>query len=394
MTEPVRLNLGAGQTVIDGFTPVEIADGKPAYPLPYADNSVDEIRASHILEHFPHGQSVHVVQDWARALKPGGTLRLAVPDFDQIIAGYLRGSDWPIEGFLMGGQKDRYDCHYSIWNRDKLTAALEAAGLVNIREWTSELKDCAALPCSLNLAGDKPTAAAPKPTTGTFHVEAVMSMPRLAFTDNYMATFRALASRKINLRMHTGAFWGQCLTKAIKEALADGADAVLTLDYDTVFTGAEVDVLVDLMQRNPEVDAIAALQSARCWDAPLMTIKGADGKNVSSLPADTFRPELTRVNTAHFGLTLLRGSMLRALPEPWFMGQPNPKTGQWDEARVDDDIYFWRKLEAAGRTACIANRAVIGHLEHMVMWPGRDFHKIYQHASDFWKTGRPGETWQ
>ena len=45
----LRLNIGAGSVAIDGYTPVDRSVGKEAFPLDYEDDSVDEIRASHIL---------------------------------------------------------------------------------------------------------------------------------------------------------------------------------------------------------------------------------------------------------------------------------------------------------------------------------------------------------
>ena len=59
--------------------------------MPYADESVDEIRASHVLEHFPQAQLPAVIADWVRALTKGGKLKIAVPDFAKIAEGYLKG---------------------------------------------------------------------------------------------------------------------------------------------------------------------------------------------------------------------------------------------------------------------------------------------------------------
>ena len=80
--DSVRLNLGSGRTPIPGWTNVDIKAGGSAYPLTqYADGSVDEIRASHILEHFSHHEVALVLREWVRVLKRGGKLYIAVPDF-------------------------------------------------------------------------------------------------------------------------------------------------------------------------------------------------------------------------------------------------------------------------------------------------------------------------
>ena len=88
--EKVKLNLGGGEVEIPGYVNIDRKNGQEAYPLEYADESVDEIRASHLLEHFPHSKSVEVVREWARVLKPGGILKVAVPNFDYIIENYVQ----------------------------------------------------------------------------------------------------------------------------------------------------------------------------------------------------------------------------------------------------------------------------------------------------------------
>ena len=61
---PLRLNLGNNGWDIPGFIGVDRKDGKEAYPLDYPDNSVDEIRASHIIEHFGHTGAQLALNDW------------------------------------------------------------------------------------------------------------------------------------------------------------------------------------------------------------------------------------------------------------------------------------------------------------------------------------------
>lgn len=48
-------------------------------PLPYADNSVDAIRAEHIAEHTNSVGLIAFLDSCYRILKPGGTLRICVP---------------------------------------------------------------------------------------------------------------------------------------------------------------------------------------------------------------------------------------------------------------------------------------------------------------------------
>jgi len=386
----LKLNLGAGAQHLEGFTAVEIKNDQGAFPLGYPDASAAEIRASHILEHFSHRNTADVLKDWVRVLKPGGRIRVAVPDFDHIVDGYKSGSEEPIEAYLMGGHTDNHDVHLAMFNREKLGSLMADAGLVDIRPWTSGNGDCASLPVSLNLEGTKPESPVQKPQTTlpVLKVGAAMSVPRLGFMDNFFCAFQSLLPLKIGLRKHTGAFWGQCLERCFGYVLEDGVDAVLAIDYDTLFTGADVLELIRLMREHPAADAIAALQASRSKPTPLITMRDDDGKKICAIDRRVFDPDITRVATAHFGLTLIRASSLKEMPHPWFKGEPGP-TGEWDADRIDEDIWFWKQWEKHGKSLFQANRVVIGHAELMVRWPDVNCETIYQHPSEFFDKGKP-----
>lgn len=384
----LKLDLGAGSVSPPGFTPLGNVNGTAIYPLPHGDGTVDAIRASHVLEHFSHREIGAVIADWVRTLKPGGTIRIAVPDFARIAEGYLAGAQMPTEGYLMGGQVDAADFHKALFDESSLRRALASAGLVLIRPWASELDDCAALPISLNLEGTKPH-------TAEISTSAVISLPRVTWTNNAMCWVEGLAPLGVKVRCYTGAFWGQCLERAIEEALAtDESDLIMTLDYDTVFSRRDASTLIQLMMAHPEADAIAPIQAHRGKALPLFTMRSDDGSgNASKVPMTTFGGDLTKVATAHFGLTVMRAAKLRALSKPWFHDQPSP-VGDWNEGRVDADIGFWRKWEEAGNSLYLANRVPVGHIEVMVRWPGSDLQAIYQPCDEWRKDGAPAEVWK
>jgi SAM-dependent methyltransferase len=268
----IKLDLGAGDVSPDGFIPLGNVNGSSIFPLPHADGSVSVIRASHVLEHFPHGQIVEVLNDWVRALKPGGELRIAVPNFEWIAENYVAGQPINTQGYAMGGQIDEADFHKAIFDKSSLTRQLAGAGLMLIREWKI---GTAGLRCAAGFAEPVRNETAP---VRDQRLRGNERMPRLAFTDNMFSAIEALPPLGVKLRKHTGAYWSQCIERVIEEAIEqDKPDAILTLDYDTVFSRRDASTLMQLMCCHPEADAIAAIQSGRGKDLPLFTIRGADG---------------------------------------------------------------------------------------------------------------------
>ena len=122
----LKLNIGAGPVRIEGYTDIDRLNGDEAYPLTgYEDDSVEEIRASHILEHFGHGEIQAVMTEWIRVLKPGGKIYVAVPNFGYIAEQYQRADPkgkprLMLFSFAMGGQTTPDDFHRSAWDETML----------------------------------------------------------------------------------------------------------------------------------------------------------------------------------------------------------------------------------------------------------------------------------
>ena len=58
--------------------------------LPFADGAAALVYASHVFEYFDRQEAPLVLREWRRVLRPGGVLRLAVPDFEAVARLYLR----------------------------------------------------------------------------------------------------------------------------------------------------------------------------------------------------------------------------------------------------------------------------------------------------------------
>lgn len=57
--------------------------------LPFENNSVDFLYTSHFVEHLKRYEAVDFLKDCFRILKPGGVLRICVPDMEEISKKYL-----------------------------------------------------------------------------------------------------------------------------------------------------------------------------------------------------------------------------------------------------------------------------------------------------------------
>lgn len=373
----IKLNIGAGPTVIEGFTAIDRKLGTEAFPLDYPDDSVSEIRASHVLEHFGFSDVIKAVEEWKRVLKPGGRMRISVPDFSKISATWEHDPKCPF--YLFGGQTDENDFHKSVFDEERLTAYLENAGLEKIAHWVSPNTDTAAHPISLNLEAFKP---APSETTQSIKIKAVCSVPRIGWNDSWQTITDSLRPFGIPIETFNGVFWGQCMQRAFEQCLADGVDWILTLDYDSLIVPQHVNDMLDLMGRHSEIDALAAFQMRRGQDYPLMTIAGQTELATTGEPV--------KVHSAHFGLTLIRVEALKSLPKPWFKSEPDAN-GEWSADRLDDDIWFWHQWRKAGKTIYVAPDVRIGHLELMVSDFDENLQPRHTHISEWRKNAIGGK---
>lgn len=61
--------------------------------IPFADNSMDVVYHSHVLEHIDREAAPGFLRECHRVLKPGGSIRIVVPDFHLLAVRYMRVFD-------------------------------------------------------------------------------------------------------------------------------------------------------------------------------------------------------------------------------------------------------------------------------------------------------------
>ena len=139
----IFVNLGCGTTNHPEFINIDSYPHRHVHYVSnigrldmFIDDSVDLIYASHCLEHFKYSEIDRVLSEWNRVLKPGGVLRLSVPDFDKLLDIYSdTGDPDDIVEQIMGGQNNKYNYHYIIFNKNNLIKHLVCTGFTDAREW-------------------------------------------------------------------------------------------------------------------------------------------------------------------------------------------------------------------------------------------------------------------
>jgi len=100
-----KLNIGCGHRFHRDWVNIDIAPASPEVKkvnilqgLPYPDNSFDVVYHSNVLEHLPKQKGAEMILECFRVLKPGGILRINVPDLEKICCEYLSNMEKAISG--------------------------------------------------------------------------------------------------------------------------------------------------------------------------------------------------------------------------------------------------------------------------------------------------------
>lgn len=97
----LKVNIGAGSAGAKGWVNIDIHSGRNVtcvydcrHHLPFPDNSVSMIFTEHFMEHINYTEDVpYFLDECLRVLKPGGVIRIAVPDAEKYIEAYVE-RDW------------------------------------------------------------------------------------------------------------------------------------------------------------------------------------------------------------------------------------------------------------------------------------------------------------
>ncbi len=99
------LNVGCGQRYHPSWTNLDLIHSDSSVlqhdlltGLPFDDNHFDVVYHSHVLEHLSSEDGAAMIRECFRVLKPGGIMRVVVPDLEQIARLYLQQHDRACQG--------------------------------------------------------------------------------------------------------------------------------------------------------------------------------------------------------------------------------------------------------------------------------------------------------
>lgn len=142
-----KRNFGENWMHIDGGD-FEHVDSNDIFLTEYPSKTADLIYASHLIEYLDREEVQILLKEWYIALKDGGILRIAVPDFEAICSLYTSGKFklssflGPLYGKIKMGKDFVY--HKTVYDFESLEEILKNIGFKNIRryDWKKTEHSC------------------------------------------------------------------------------------------------------------------------------------------------------------------------------------------------------------------------------------------------------------
>ena len=156
-----RIEIGCGPFPQRGYIHVDVDPAArhlealtPAWRLPFPADWAEEIVSVHSLEHIHPSMLLATLREWRRVLRPGGRVRVHVPNAPELMASFLDSpveSKWRIMGALLGmycapevGSPEELHVgadHQLLLDSDILSWAFAAAGFRDFADLTTEVTD-------------------------------------------------------------------------------------------------------------------------------------------------------------------------------------------------------------------------------------------------------------
>ena len=171
----MKLNLGCGDKILAGYVNVDVAPSRAGKKPDvicdlhrlesFEDGAAEEILAVHVVEHFWRWEIVDVLREWARVLKPGGSMILECPNLLSACQQFLADPE-TFSGPGPEGQRtmwvfygdprwrDPLMVHRWGYTPRSLARIMDEAGLAEIRQEPAQFK--LREPRDMRIVGRKP----------------------------------------------------------------------------------------------------------------------------------------------------------------------------------------------------------------------------------------------
>jgi len=151
-----KLHLGCGRNYLEGYVNIDLPSEnqelmkakadiyKYIRDLEYSENSIDEIRNHHLLEHFTRQEALKLLLQWRNWLKPSGFLVIETPDFEKCIELFLKSdtkTKFKIARHIFGSHESDWAVHKDFWDKTKFEFILNKLGfeIIEIKQFNSVL---------------------------------------------------------------------------------------------------------------------------------------------------------------------------------------------------------------------------------------------------------------
>ena len=132
----IKINCGCALELLPNYTNIDLKGADINIDiregLPFKDNEVEEILASHILEHFSFEELPKILDEFYRVLAPGKLLHIRVPDILKSMQNFIDNKDgrrwkyWIKE--IYGGQWGEGEFHKNGFTVDRIIYEVCARG--------------------------------------------------------------------------------------------------------------------------------------------------------------------------------------------------------------------------------------------------------------------------
>ena len=138
-----------------------------SYSVPFADNTMDCVFSSHFLEHLSQSEGCHLIDEIYRVLKPGGRIRLSVPDLNYALSLYTCGEKARMlqDYFFVDSQGSYFARHKYMYDFDSLNNIFTDSGFTEIEKYAFQVGKLPDIELLDNRPEDSIFVEAVKPST-------------------------------------------------------------------------------------------------------------------------------------------------------------------------------------------------------------------------------------